>query len=122
MSCKEQSLQEFLSSPQLISVIVGFALSQKISSISIAFTNEFVNPFLDLILPLKLEEHYIIIKKGPNYPYASNKEAKGDPECICVGYGSFFNAIVHFFVTSIFLYFVVKTVCRLSRNIAVTKT
>ena len=94
-----------------IGVVIGNAFSEIVNS----FVGDIFSPLIGLIVSSKLSETFIVLKKGPHYPYNTREEAKEDA-AVTWNYGNFLQMILNFMIISASLFIVMKMFERMRRK------
>lgn len=101
--------KSFVDKGNVLDLAVGVVIGAAFSDIVTSFVQDLLTPVLGLVVTSELSESFLVIKKGPNFPYNTRIDAKEDG-AVTWNYGNFLQLSFNFLLVSVSLYFVVKIV------------
>lgn len=99
--------KNFINKGSVLDLAVGIVIGEAFSSVVGSFVTDIFSPFLGLIVSSKLSEAFIVIKKGPHFPYITRDEARKDG-AVTWNYGNFMQLMINFFCVSVCLFVVIR--------------
>ena len=97
----------FIDRGNVIDMAVGMIIGQAFSHAVSSLAKDIFSPFLDLVTTDNIENKFLVLRRGPSYPYASIEEAKKDQATV-IQWGAFAQALVNFVLQAIVLYLVLR--------------
>lgn len=99
--------KHFINRGSVLDLAVGIVIGEAFSSVVTSFVTDIFSPVLGLIVTSKLSEAFLVILKGPHFPYKTRDEAREDG-AITWNYGNFVQLVINFMCISICLFVVVR--------------
>ena len=99
--------KHFINKGSVLDLAVGIVIGEAFSSIVTSFVSDIFSPVLGLIITSKLSETFLVIVKGPQFPYKTRDEARSDG-AVTWNYGNFLQLVINFICISICLFVVVR--------------
>lgn|SRR6478609_1978103 len=99
--------KSFINKGSVLDLAVGIVIGEAFSSVVGSFVTDIFSPFLGLIVSSKLSEAFLVIKKGPQFPYKTRDEARKDG-AVTWNYGNFLQLMINFLCISVCLFLVIR--------------
>ena len=112
--------KNFINKGSVLDLAVGIVIGEAFSSVVTSFVGDIFSPLLGLIISSKLSEAFVVIRKGPHYPYNTREEARKDG-AVTWNYGNFSQLIINFVCISMCLFVVVRMSKAMQRRRISTK-
>lgn len=107
MSGTFTDFKNFINKGSVLDLAIGLVIGEAFASVVNSFVSDIFSPVLGLIVSSKLSEAFVVIKKGPHFPYNTREEAKTDG-AVTWNYGNFIQLIINFICIAWCLYLVMK--------------
>lgn len=102
-----RDFKNFINKGSVLDLAVGIVIGEAFSSVVTSFVTDIFSPILGLIITSKLSETFLVIVKGPHFPYVTRDEARKDG-AVTWNYGNFLQLMINFICISICLFVVVR--------------
>lgn len=101
--------RDFVDQRNVLDLAVAIAIGNNITSIVNSFINDIFAPIFGIIVPAKLSELFLVIRKGPHFPYKTRDEARKDG-AVTWNYGIFFQLCLDFALMIVILFVIMRMV------------
>ena len=90
----------------MVDVATGQVMASGVSTAASSLTEDVLTPFLSLMTTGgKQKPYFVVLKKGPHFPYSDSSEASEDGAVI-MNYGNVLYSFFNLFVQSLLLYLI----------------
>ena len=113
--------KNFINKGSILDLATGIVIGEAFSSVVGSFVSDIFSPILGLIVSSKMSEAFIVIKKGPHFPYNTREEAKADG-AVTWNYGNFIQLVINFICIAFCLYLVMRMSKRVQKKRITNKT
>lgn len=107
--------KNFIDKGSVIDLAVGLVIGNAFSEVVTSMVSDLLTPIFGLVINSKLSETFLVIRKGPHYPYNTREEAKTD-KAITWNYGNFIQLTMNFVMISASLFLVIKMYHEMKRK------
>ena len=107
--------KNFINQGNVVDLAVGIVVGGAFGAVVTSFVSDLFIPVVSLIVSSELSETFVVLKKGPNFPYTTRAEAVQDG-AVTWNYGNFVQLFINFLLMSVALFIVIKMFSTLKRK------
>lgn len=109
-----KNMINFFSNANLIGVVIGLVIGSAFSQMINSLINNIIYPCLDSFVDRNVINKFIVLKKGPHYPYKNLKEAQDDNAGV-IAWGLFSQSVLNLLIQGVCVYYVIKIISNITR-------
>lgn len=102
-----KDFRNFINKGSIIELAIGIVIGEAFASVVNSFVVDVFSPILGLITSSKLSEAFLVLRKGPHFPYNTREEAQSDG-AVTWNYGNFIQLLLNFLCIAVCLFMVMK--------------
>jgi large conductance mechanosensitive channel len=100
--------KKFIERGSVTDLAIGVVVGNAFTAIVDSFVGDIITPIISLAAVSQLlNESFLVLRKGPNFPYKTREEAKADG-AVTWNYGNFIAVSINFMIMAAFMFVIMK--------------
>ena len=111
-----KDFRSFIDRGNVMDLAIGVVVGNAFTAIVDSFVSDLFSPLISLVaVANQLPEMFVVLRKGPNFPYKTREEAISDG-AVTMNYGNFIGMTINFLIIASFMFVVVRMYERMRKR------